>query len=172
MPTKSTKIDTYKDAPRVGSAAAAKQRTIGNKAAFLKAYEAIGTITGAAAQISIDRTLVYQWFEKDAEFGAAFKHSQERAVDLAEQELRRRGIAGYDKPVFQGGRRVGLIREYSDACLIFYLKGRRREVFGDKHELTGKDGEPLQAAVVVYKIPDNGRDPEMIQSAPPKKAKR
>lgn len=130
--------------PRVGSAAAAKQRTADNKAAFLKAYEAIGTVTGAAAQVNIDRTLVYQWFEKDEAFGAAFKSSQERAVDLAEQELRRRGIAGYDKPVYQQGKRVGLIREYSDACLIFYLKGRRREVFGDKRELTGPDGGPIE----------------------------
>lgn len=130
--------------PRVGSQAARLAQTAANKAAFLRNYEAIGTVTGAAAQTNIDRTTVYLWFEKDAAFGAAFKQSQERAVDLAEQELRRRGIAGYDKPVFQGGKRVGTIREYSDACLIFYLKGRRREVFGDRRELSGPDGGPIE----------------------------
>lgn len=130
--------------PRPGSLAASKVRTAEHKAAFLRHYEAIGTVTGAAAQTNLNRTLIYDWLAKDDDFAEAFKISQERAVDLAEQELRRRGIAGYDKPVFQGGKRVGMIREYSDACLIFYLKGRRRDVFGEKRELSGPDGGPIK----------------------------
>lgn len=39
----------------------------------------------------------------------------------------------------------------------------------EKLEHTGKDGEPLQAAVMIYKIPDNGRDPEMVPPTPAKK---
>lgn len=41
---------------------------------------------------------------------------------------------------------------------IFWLKSRRREVYGERitQEVTGKDGQPFQA-VSVY-IPDNGRN--------------
>ena len=44
-------------------------------------------------------------------------------VHKAESELYRRGVDGYDKPVYQGGCHVGDIREYSDTALIVYLKG-------------------------------------------------
>jgi hypothetical protein len=130
--------------PRPGSAAARTAAIAEKKAGFLKNYEAIGTVSGAAAQTPCDRRHVYDWLEDDPAFAEAFGHSRERAVDLAEQELRRRGVAGYDKPVFQGGKRVGTIREYSDACLIFYLKGRRRDVFGDRQELSGPKGGPIE----------------------------
>ena len=144
--------------PRVASRAAEAALKAANKAAFLRNYEAVGTVTGAAIQGGISRQHVYDWLKDDKEFAAAFEVSKERAVDLAEQELRRRGIAGYDKPVFQGGKRVGMIREYSDACLIFYLKGRRREVFGDRQEITGKGGGPIETkniSTIVYGDDDN-----------------
>jgi len=130
--------------PRPGSAAARVAAIAEKKASFLKNYEAIGTVSGAAVQTPCDRRHVYDWLEDDPAFAEAFGHSRERAVDLAEQELRRRGIAGVDRPVFQGGKRVGTIREYSDACLIFYLKGRRKDVFGEKRELSGPDGGPIR----------------------------
>ena len=138
--------------PRVGSAAAAIQRTADNKAAFLRAYEAIGTVTGAAVQTNVNRQRVYDWLAEDDDFAAAFSSSQERAVDLAEQELRRRGIAGYDKPIFYQGKKSGVVREYSDACLIFYLKGRRRDVFGDRQEVSGPQGGPIPLQAVPYDL--------------------
>lgn len=144
--------------PRPGSAAARLAAIAEKKASFLKNYEAIGTVSGAAAQTPCDRRHVYDWLEDDPAFAEAFGHSRERAVDLAEQELRRRGIAGYEKPVYQGGKHVGTIREYSDACLIFYLKGRRKDVFGEKREISGPDGGPIEGKVVVYRIPANGRE--------------
>lgn len=138
--------------PRVGSQAARIAQTAANKAAFLTAYEAIGTVTGAAVQSGVNRTHVYDWLAEDDAFAKAFEASKERAVDLAEQELRRRGIAGYDKPVYQGGKRVGVIREFSDACLIFYLKGRRRDVFGDRQEVSGPQGGPIPLQAVPYDL--------------------
>jgi len=144
--------------PRVASRAAEAALKAANKAAFLRNYEAIGTVTGAAVQGGISRQHVYDWLEDDKEFAAAFGVSKERAVDLAEQELRRRGIAGYDKPVYQGGKKVGIIREYSDACLIFYLKGRRKDIFGEKRELSGPDGGPIKTdggIIITYGADDS-----------------
>jgi hypothetical protein len=37
-----------------------------------------------------------------------------------------------------------LIPKRSDALLQFVLKGRRRSTYGDKQEITGVDGGPLQ----------------------------
>jgi hypothetical protein len=65
-------------------------------------------------------------------------------VDSAEEELRRRGIYGYDKPIYYNGDKVGSATEYSDACLIFYLKGRRQDVFRERMEHSGPGGGPLQ----------------------------
>jgi len=143
--------------PRVASRAAEAALKAANKAAFLRNYEAIGTVTGAAVQGGISRQHVYDWLEDDKEFAAAFEVSKERAVDLAEEQLRRRGIAGYDKPVYQGGKMVGIIREYSDACLIFYLKGRRHDVFGDWRKLSGPDGGPIkiEGSIITYGADDS-----------------
>ncbi|MDP2936788.1 MAG: hypothetical protein Q8O86_09895 [Dehalococcoidia bacterium] len=38
---------------------------------------------------------------------------------------------GTEKPVFQGGQQVGVVREYSDVLLIFLLKGARPEKYRD-----------------------------------------
>jgi hypothetical protein len=48
------------------------------------------------------------------------------------------GRAGYE-----GGARVGEVREYSDTLLLAMLKGRRPDVYRERHEVTGKDGKPL-----------------------------
>lgn len=111
---------------------------------FLDAYVAVGTVYGAGKSAGIPRERHYGWLKIDEEYARRFASAHEEAVDRAEQELRRRGVVGYEKPIYQGGKLVGMVREYSDACLIFYLKGRRRDVFGDKQELTGRDGMPLQ----------------------------
>ena len=42
------------------------------------------------------------------------------------------------------GEIVGSVTRYSDACLIFYLKGRRGDVFRERTELTGAGGGPVQ----------------------------
>lgn len=36
------------------------------------------------------------------------------------------------------------VRKYSDSLAMFLMKGYRRRTFGDKTEITGKDGGPLQ----------------------------
>jgi hypothetical protein len=43
---------------------------------------------------------------------------------------------------------VGTVRKFSDNLLMFLLKGKRPEVFRERHELTGVNGAPLPPAVV------------------------
>jgi hypothetical protein len=53
----------------------------------------------------------------------------EAGTDLIEEEARRRVVEGYDRPVFQGGKLVGVVRVYSDELAALLLRGRRPEVY-------------------------------------------
>ncbi len=64
-------------------------------------------------------------------------------------------MTGVLRPVFQGGKHVGDIREYSDTLLQFLLKGERPEKFRERYEVSGTVQH--QALHVHFEIPDNGR---------------
>ena len=53
-------------------------------------------------------------------------------VDAFQEEAHRRAVQGIEKPVYQGGRLVGTVREYSDTLLIFLLKGLRPERYKER----------------------------------------
>lgn len=56
-----------------------------------------------------------------------------RRIEEAEMELKRRGIEGWTEPVFDAkGNQCGERRRFSDACLIFFLKHHKAEVYGDQ----------------------------------------
>lgn len=54
-------------------------------------------------------------------------------IEEAELELKRRGIDGWSEPIFDAkGRLCGERRRFSDACLIFFLKHHKPEVYADQ----------------------------------------
>ena len=118
------------------------------KERFLRALAQKGTVTAAAKAAAISRQHVYKWRESDPVFAKAWDEALDEAVDHMEAEARRRAVDGVLKPVYQGGQRVGTIREYSDTLLIFLLKGAKPEKYRERssHELTGKDGGPIEVA--------------------------
>lgn len=120
------------------------------KKAFLEAYAACGNITQAAELAGISRTSHYNWMEKDPEYPALFKAAEEQAIDRLEQEARRRALEGVEKPVYQGGKLVGTVREYSDTLLIFLLKGAKPDKYRERSttELTGPGGGPIRVVFV------------------------
>lgn len=117
------------------------------KKRFLDAVRKDGTISGACRLSKISRITHYLWLSNDPVYVEAFRHAMEDAVDSAERELRRRGIDGYDEPVFYQGEQIARIKKYSDACLMFYMRGRRAE-FRERTEVTGANGGPIQLALV------------------------
>jgi hypothetical protein len=66
-----------------------------------------------------------------AGFAQAYGDAMEAGTDLIEQEARRRAVEGYDRPVFQRGKLVGVVRVYSDELAVMLLRGRRPEVYRD-----------------------------------------
>src|SRR5437588_5892570 len=92
------------------------------------------TVKHAAAEIGVHRGTVYDWRNANKDFKAAWDEALESGTQTMEQEARRRAVDGMDKPVFQGGRLVGTVREYSDTLLIFLLKGRRPDMYRERFE--------------------------------------
>ena len=73
--------------------------------------------------------------KRDPEFAAACEAAVESCRGLAENELYKRGVYGNDKKVFYKGGECGTIKDYSDPCLLFYLKGNMPEKYGDRQQL-------------------------------------
>lgn len=73
------------------------------------------------------------------------RRALEAAADRLEAEVKRRAEDGVDEPVYgrlpgkdAGEGVVGHVRKYSDRLAELLLKGRRREVFGDKQAQVGE----------------------------------
>lgn len=97
------------------------------KQRFLEALRKAPHITAAARAAGWHRSWAYRERAADPEFAAAWDDALEEAIDLCEEEAHRRAFKGTVRPVFQGGVRVGSVREYSDTLAIFMLKAHRPE---------------------------------------------
>jgi hypothetical protein len=118
-----------------------KQRRQGStpkKAAFLEAYAATCSITRAAGAAEINRTTHYVWLDSDSEYKAEFEAAREKAIEALEDEAVRRAREGVERPVYQGGKKVGVVQEYSDTLLIFLLKGARPQKYRDNVHVEGR----------------------------------
>jgi Homeodomain-like domain len=81
--------------------------------------------------LGINRVTVYRWRQNDPSFAQAYSDAMEVGTDLIEEEARRRAVDGYDRPVFQGGTLVGVVRVYSDQLAAMLLRGRRPQIYRD-----------------------------------------
>lgn len=115
---------------------------------FIAALADSGNVRAACEVAGIARKTAYGKRNTDLAFAAEWDAALEEACDTLEAEARRRAVEGVDKPVYQQGMKVGVIREYSDTLLIFLLKGNRPSKFKEtvRQELTGKDGGAIQVA--------------------------
>ncbi len=102
------------------------------KKSFLEIYRQYGNITTAAEMAGLHRSTHYLWLKDDPEYAAAFDQATEEASERLEQEAWRRAVKGVEKPVYQGGKRVGTIQEYSDTLLIFLLKGAKPSKYKER----------------------------------------
>ena len=120
------------------------------KRAFLAALAHTGNITEAADIAHIARSAHYQWLEADPVYAAAYEDAMEQAAQRLEAEARRRAVDGVEEPVFYQGKQCGVIKRYSDALLMFLLKGALPEKYKERTstELTGAGGKPLTVAFV------------------------
>jgi hypothetical protein len=96
----------------------------------------------------LPKTCAYEWRRQDEEFRQAWDEAQVEGEAVLEDEAKRRAYEGVKKPVYQGGKRVGYVQEYSDTLLIFLLKGTNKAKFGDRTTLAGDKDNPVQVSVL------------------------
>lgn len=116
------------------------------KPLFLEHLRETANVSRSANFAGVNRRTVYTERGNSETFREAWDDAVEEGMDFLEEEARRRAYEGTLKPVYQRGDKVGEIREFSDTLMIFLLKGRRPDVYGDrvKQEVTGKGGGPVQ----------------------------
>jgi len=120
--------------------------TAEKRAKFLAYLAKYGFVARAARAAGVHRDTARNARKSDAVFAVSWDAALAEYTEALEAEADRRAYTGTLKPVFQGGKKVGVIREFSDTLLIFRLKALKPEVYQDRarHEVTGKDGQPVQ----------------------------
>ena len=110
--------------------------------------------TAAANLAKISRQTAYTWRSQDADFDAKWNEAIEAGTDLLEDVAHKRATIGVLRPVFQQGKQVGAVTEYSDQLLLAALAKRRADWRQSKHriELTGAGGGPVQIEAVRSRI--------------------
>jgi len=141
------------------------------KPIFLLALRHYPVIRHACEAAGINRTTAWHAKQTDEAFAKEWKDAMSDGVDRAEQEAFKRAIEGYEEPVIDkgnlmfrhtrvvdadgkvayevvlddAGQPVPLtVRKHSDGLLTFVLKGRRKEVYAERTEITGADGGAIE----------------------------
>lgn len=144
---------------RVGQRTLTRDSTLEKKKKFLEAISMTGNISYSAEQAEISRPTHYIWMEKDKQYALDFENAQEIATDKLEAEVWRRGFQGIDKPIYYKGKKVDIIKEYSDLLAMFYLKAKRPKEFREAAdirfpgglEIKGVPVQVIQQAIIAVK---------------------
>lgn len=116
-------------------------RTPKKRKALLEAIAVCGgNVARACKKVRISRSAVYEWCSASKAMARDFEVAAQKGLDAMEDEARRRAFDGVAKPVYQGGRKVGVVQEFSDTLAIFLLKGGKPDKYRDRAEIrhTGK----------------------------------
>ena len=143
--------------------------------AFIAALAKTGNVTEACRLVDrLDRRMPYDLRKQDAVFAAEWDSALEEASDRMETEARRRAEQGVLEPVYQGGKKVGSIRRYSDTLLIFLLKGARPDKYRDRFDVNHSGGIELTPVHILQAGRDldaraNGRIKAATPALPPER---
>ena len=102
---------------------------------FIEALRKSGVVKHACTAAGIERSTSYKERAQSPDFAAQWDEALEDAIDDLEAEARRRAFEGVEKPVFQGGKRVGSVREYSDTLLLAMLRAHRPQKYREHFEI-------------------------------------
>lgn len=116
---------------------------------FLQCYSDTCNVVRAAAAAGIPRSTHYFWLEKDSKYREAYAKRRIRAGDYLESEAVDRATRGWVEPVFYQGAKCGSVRRYSDGLLMLLLRGAKPELYGNKTEISGPQGAPIEAKIEV-----------------------
>lgn len=127
---------------------------------FIKWFCDYASISRACRKAKVPRSTVYDWLKKDEDFKARYNESIEIAVAALEDEAIRRAHEGTNRPVYQGGKKVGSVREYSDTLMIFLLKGLAPDKYKDRQQVDSTN-KNINFNTDVSKLSDDELDKEL-----------
>lgn len=139
-----------------------RERTRMRKRMFLQLYRVNGIIAPAARGCDgeggrgVSRDTVKYWRESDPDFARLMDEAWDDGMDMAEAELHRRAVIGWDEPVTFQGRltyepsdpsdpesplRPVVVRKFSDTLLVQFMRAKRAKEYRDnatvQHEAKG-----------------------------------
>lgn len=117
--------------------------------ALLAAFKVTHSISEAAKAAGVDRSVHYDWLESVPGYKELFDAAKEEATQTLEDEAVRRAHKGVTEPIYFQGKVVGAKRVYSDALLMFLLRGARPEKYRQGVEVSGPGGGALETALTV-----------------------
>lgn len=94
---------------------------------FLKFFARSGNIRQACWTVGVPRQTIYRWRNEDDDFEDRYQQALDDVNDRIRAEIWRRAINGVKKPVYQGGKLVGHIQEYSDSLLSLLARAHMPE---------------------------------------------
>ena len=98
---------------------------------WLASYLITGRLRETARISGLAFSNHYHWLDKHPEYGKAFELAKRIVIENVEDEVYRRAVCGYPKPVIYKGVITDTYLEYSDALLQFWLKGNCPEKYRD-----------------------------------------
>jgi hypothetical protein len=128
-----------------GKAASRSRRKV-----FLALLELGVSVNGAARAAGLDRTAVYKFRKCNAAFAAAWDAAIESGNATIEDEILRRGVFGFPRPVFHAGKQVGTITQYSDKMLALLARMRRPEKF--RPLSPARERDPEDTSVLIQRL--------------------
>lgn len=97
--------------------------------AFLAALACHPIVSQVCTDLKLNPSQVYAARNCDPDFRKAWDKAIDDGVGWMEDQARRRAFGGVQRPVFQGGVRVGEVTEYSDTLAVTMLKRHRPEQY-------------------------------------------
>lgn len=101
------------------------------QAAFVLEFAKHGNVRGACKAAGVSRATAFRWKERDKAFGEAWGHALEDAVDRVEAYGMEIAAEGAKRAIVRDGEIVGHESIHDPRLIEFFLKTRRRAVYGD-----------------------------------------
>lgn len=103
---------------------------------FLGELEKLGNLTDACRVANVSQRTAYAWKADDLDFSTAWGHAVETAIDNVERKGMTIAAEGYQRPIIRDGVLIGHESIHDPRLIEFFLKTRRRAVYGDKVDVT------------------------------------
>lgn len=115
---------------------------------FIEALAVMPNVRVACEVAGVSRATAYRKKARVAAFSRLWDKAIEEGCDRLEQEAWRRAVGGVTKPVYQGGKKVGDVKEYSDRLLEQLLKAHRPEKYRERIDMHVQQGSEVDREIV------------------------